>query len=98
MKSDALNTAWAISRVTPANTVSGVPTPKSTIIRPSWLTVPCARTSLMSCWRSARYPPISIDAMPAVTTIGRHGGYAANAGENRATRYTPAFTIVAECR
>ena len=33
-----------------------------------------------------------------VTTAGRQKPTPTNAGVNRATRYTPAFTIVAECR
>src|SRR5690606_36267710 len=33
-----------------------------------------------------------------VSTIGRHTACSAKAGAQRATRYTPALTIVAECR
>ena len=33
-----------------------------------------------------------------MTTTGRHRSRSANAGARRATRYTPALTIVAECR
>jgi hypothetical protein len=36
---------------------------------------------------------------PTVTTTGRHHPTSrANAGESRAIRYTPAFTMVALCR
>jgi hypothetical protein len=33
-----------------------------------------------------------------VSTVGRQNPTSAKGGANRATRYTPAFTIVAECR
>ncbi len=35
---------------------------------------------------------------PTVTTTGRQKSTSSNAGASRATRYTPALTIVAECR
>ena len=40
MNSDALKMPWATSSVQPAKVASGVPTPNSTIMRPSWLIVP----------------------------------------------------------
>ena len=40
MNSAALNTAWASSSTQPAVGELGVPTPNSTIMKPSWLTVP----------------------------------------------------------
>ena len=64
----------------------GRPAPNSTIRKPSWLTVPYARISLRSCWRSARHPPSSIVARPTLTTSGVHGAASAKAGDNRATR------------
>ncbi len=41
---------------------------------------------------------MSIVVMPKPMTSGRHGETAAKIGASRAIRYTPAFTIVAECR
>ena len=38
--SAALNRAWASNTMTPAVVASGVPTPNSTTMKPSWLTVP----------------------------------------------------------
>ena len=42
--------------------------------------------------------PAIIVNNPTPTTSGRHGPTAAKPGASRATRYTPAFTIAAECR
>ena len=49
---------------------SAVPAPKSTNMKPSWLTVPKASRSLRSCWRSARSPPASIVTRPTVNDRG----------------------------
>ena len=50
----ALNSPWASSIARPARAASGVPRPTTMVRKPSWLTVPYARMSLMSVWRSAR--------------------------------------------
>ena len=49
MNSVALNTAWASTSTQPAVTDSGVPMPKSTNMKPSWLIVPNASSSFRSC-------------------------------------------------
>ncbi len=98
MNSGALNSAWAMMSTTPARVASGRPAPKSTIRNPSWLTVPKANRRLRSvCW-SALAPPVIMVIRAMVSTVGRQNPTSANGGANRATRYTPAFTIVAECR
>jgi hypothetical protein len=96
--SAALNRACASTSSQASTTVAAVPSPNMTTMNPSWLTVPKARISLRSCWRSARSPPATIVTRPTVTTRGRQIHTSVNAGPNRPTRYTPAFTIVAECR
>ena len=98
MKAAALNAPWARSSTLPATIASAEPQPNTTIMNPSWLTVPSASSNLRSVWRSARRPASSIVATPTVATRGLHMATVANAGANLATRYTPALTIVAECR
>lgn len=98
MNSGALNRAWAMINTTPASVASGRPAPNITIKKPSWLTVPNASSRLRSVWRSARAPPVIIVISATVNTTGRQNPTSAKGGANRATRYTPAFTIVAECR
>ena len=78
---------------------SAVPQPNTAIMNPSWLTVPCASSSLRSCWRSARSPPSTIVAMP-----DGHDERPPQVEDRRTpapagrSRYTPALTIVAEWR
>ena len=99
MNNAALKTAWANSSKLTATAASAVPAPATTNMKPSWLTVPKASSSLRSCWRSARKPPAIIVTRPTVNTVGRQkASDDAKAGDKRATRYTPAVTIVAECR
>ena len=98
MNSVALNIAWAHNSASPASITSPPPVPTSTVIIPSWLTVPYARTSFRSYSRSARHPAMISVSEPRTTTVGRHGGASANPGVSRATRYTPALTIAAACR
>jgi hypothetical protein len=81
-----LNSAWATRRAQPAVVAAGVPAPKSTTIRPSWLTVPDARSSLRSCWRRARRPPTNMVTIPTVRTSGRHTVMRAKSGARRAMR------------
>ena len=40
MNSAALNTAWDMRITMPAVVIAGLPAPNSTIMKPSWLTVP----------------------------------------------------------
>ena len=48
MNSDALNSACASIIVMPASAASWLPVPTSTMMNPSWLTVPNASSSLRS--------------------------------------------------
>ncbi len=98
MNRAALNIACAHSMVSPASIRSPPPEPTSTVMRPSWLTVPNARMSLRSYSRTARQPASSMVSRPSPTMIGRQGGASAKPGVSRATRYTPALTIAAACR
>ena len=50
-------------------------------MRPSWLTVPYASSSLRSCWRNARHPPYNIVSEPTTTTIVRQPPVVANIGD-----------------
>src|SRR5215208_5606677 len=71
------------------------PTPSAANMYPSWLNVEYASTRLMSVW------VIAIDAarmavkMPIAATTTMTSGALAKIGLARATRYTPALTIVA---
>ena len=99
MNSVALNSPWASSSAAAAKVASSQPAPKSATRNPSWLTVPWASSSLTSCCRSAASPPASMVRTPTPITTGRHQTtMGASTGANLATRYTPALTIVAECR
>ena len=86
MNSAALKSAWTTSSSQPASAASEVPAPKSTIMKPSWLTVPNASMSFRSFWRSAWTPPARIVTLPTTNTIGRHSDAVANTGARRATR------------
>ena len=86
MKSAALNIACATTIVMPARAASRVPMPTRTIMKPSWLTVPKARTSLRSYARMARQPARIIDSRPKLMMVMRHGGESAYPGARRATR------------
>ncbi len=46
----------------------------------------------------AAYPPTSNVHMPAPPTIQNHGSVPPITGHMRASRNTPAFTMVAECK
>ena len=70
----------------PASWAALVPSPHMMIMKPSWLTVPYASSSLMSSWRSARQPPRIIVAEPSSMITGRQPGRSANAGDSSATR------------
>ncbi len=98
MNRAALKTAWAASSVRPACIDECVPMPSTVTSRPSWLTVPCASSTLMSSWRIARTAPSSIVTMPRLTSPQRHHGSSTNAGESAAMRKMPAFTIAAAWR
>ena len=57
-----------------------------------------ASTPLMSRWNSAATAPSSSDASPAPHTSANHRSVPASTGHSRASRNTPALTMVAECR
>jgi hypothetical protein len=82
----ALNSPWARSIASPASAASGVPRPTTMVRKPSWLTVPYARMSLMSVCRSARYPPTSMVARPRPSTTGCQKAVSENPGASLATR------------
>ncbi|OUD81222.1 hypothetical protein BC477_19445 [Clavibacter michiganensis subsp. michiganensis] len=60
-----------------ASAASRVPYPTTTVRKPSWLTVPYARTSLRSICLRARQPPTSIVATPSETSRTRQPGTSA---------------------
>ena len=72
MNAVALNAAWARSIVQPAMVVAVVPQPNTAIMKPSWLIVPSASSSLRSVRRRARRAPTTIVTTPTLTTTGRH--------------------------
>ena len=87
MNSVALNSEWASSTATPANTISGSPCPTSRTMKPSCETVPKASSALRSVSRSARQPPSNIVVPPTTTSVVVHQStVGANAGPNRASR------------
>ena len=86
MNSAALNNACAHSSARPASIKSLPPAPTSSVMNPSWLTVPNARISFRSYSRTARQPASSRVTRPRITTVGRQGGASANPGVSRATR------------
>ncbi len=98
MNSDALNVAWLRMWNTPATTASGVSRPNSMVIRPRWLIVEYASRLFRSCLKIAMYAPMSSVARPVSVTSQNQGSLAPSAGYRRASRKTPALTIVAECR
>src|SRR5687768_7288979 len=75
-----------------------VPSPSSIVSTPSALSVEDARMRLRSVSWTARYAPTTIVAAPATVTTVVHIGVDPAMGVILAMRYTPAFTIVAECR
>src|SRR5918996_4812749 len=92
--SSALKKAWVnrwnIAAVWPAG-----PRPRAAIMYPSWDTVEYASTRLMSSWTSASSAAISIVVPPMKATNVRASGEGSNTANMRATRYTPAATMVA---
>lgn len=86
MNSAALNIAWATTIVMPASAASRVPRPTRTIMKPSWLTVPNASTSLRSKARIARHPARTIVSRPSVMIVNRQGAESAKPGDSLATR------------
>ena len=98
MNSDALNAAWFMMWKTPATTASGESRPNSSVMSPRWLIVEYASRPLRSCWKIATKAPKVSVARPTDETIQNHGSLPPSAGYRPASRKTPAFTMVAECR
>jgi hypothetical protein len=98
MNSDALNVAWLMMWNTAATAASGLLRPSSSVMRPRWLIVEYASRRFRSFWNIARYAPSTSVVAPAPVTIQNHASLPASAGHSRASRNTPAFTIVAECK
>src|SRR5690606_17621742 len=70
MNSAALNSAWARTSSLASTTVSGVPRPNNTTMKPSWLTVPYASSSLRPNCTSPCRPPATIVPEPTATPDG----------------------------
>ena len=64
-------------------------------MNPSWLTVDQARTRFRSFATAAIVAAMNAETTPTATTARAHPGTALKVGKNRASRYTPALTIVA---
>jgi hypothetical protein len=98
MNSEALKVAWFIMWNTAATAASSLFRPSSNVIRPRWLMVEYASRPLRSFWNIAEYAPRSRVMAPAPPTIQNQASVPASTGHRRASRNTPAFTMVAECR
>ena len=80
-------------------TTATLPSSPISITRmPSDATVDCARTALKPVARNASNAAMAMVIMPKITSVAPKAGTVANTGSNRASRKTPSFTIVAECR
>ena len=86
MNAAALNAAWARSSTLPATIAADVPQPKTATMKPSWLIVPYASSSLRSYWRSARRPPTIMVVTPTTSTTGRHRSSTTKTGASLAIR------------
>jgi hypothetical protein len=75
-----------------------VPTPINIVNVPSTLTVVYARMRLRSVWPAAIAAAMSIVTAPVAVSSTCHKWLSPNTGFRRASRNTPALTIVAECR
>ena len=73
------------------------PAPSASIISPKWLTVEYASARFMSVITSASAPAYKNVISPTTDTAVIAPGAISNSGSIRATRYTPAATIVAAC-
>src|ERR1700741_2042943 len=83
---------------TAATSASVLFMPNSNVMSPRWLMVEYASTPFMSRWKVAAYAPTSSDARPALQTMANQRSVPDNTGHNRASRNTPALTMVAECK
>ncbi len=83
---------------TAATTAMRVDRPSSIVRRPRWLTVEKASSAFRSSLKIAIQAATTMVTRPVMETIRNHSGVPDSAGHSRASRNTPAFTIVAECR
>src|SRR3990172_3102062 len=72
-----------------------LPTPRPIIMYPNWLIVEYAITRLISVATIPIVAPTMAVTAPMAATVLRASSDAANTGNSRATRYSPAATIVA---
>src|SRR5690606_27182087 len=103
-----LNVAWLIRWKMAANIANEnnasftwnviAPAPRSDMIKPSWLTVENARMAFKSVCFTAKSEPQNNVSKPIPVTSQIHTSDTTKIGVNRATRYNPALTIVAECK
>ncbi|MNZ19988.1 hypothetical protein D3C78_370300 [compost metagenome] len=98
MNNEALKVAWLRMWNTAATAASGLFRPSSRVIRPRWLMVEYASRPLRSFWNMAAKAPSSRVRAPAPPTIQNHSSLPDSTGHRRASRNTPALTMVAECR
>ena len=96
MNSEALKVAWLSMWNTAATAASGLFMPSSKVMSPRWLSVEYASRPLRSFWNMATKAHSSSVTRPAPPT--NHISVPARVGHSRASRNTPALTIVAECR
>ncbi len=98
MNRAALKVAWLRMWNIATTTAISVPNPSSIVIMPRWLTVEKASSALRSFLKIAMKAAIAMVARPTGVTIRNQTSVPASAGQKRASRNTPAFTMVAECR
>ena len=99
MNSDALKVAWFIMWKIAATSASGLFRPSSSVIKPEMADGGVGEHALQVVLehREDRRPSRSV-TRPADPTIQNQSSVPASTGHSRASRNTPAFTIVAECR
>ena len=98
MNSEALKVAWLSMWNTAATAASGLFMPSSKVMSPRWLSVEYASRPLRSFWNMATKAHNSSVTRPAPPTIQNHISVPESTGHKRASKKTPALTMVAECR
>src|ERR671914_1911088 len=88
----ALKKAWVTRWKMPT---ANAPTPTARNMYPSWLIVEYANTRLRSSWPAAESAAYTAVTSPTTATANRATSDASKMGKARATRYTPAVTMVA---
>jgi len=98
MNSGALYSACASKNTTSASPAYVPPIPMSITIVASATTVEYAKSALLSRRSSASAAATTTVTPPTRLSVHTHSGTVANTGAIRASRYTPALTMVAEWR